>query len=94
MKSRFGEKKMNLMKKQYFCVNGGFLNFLFFVWKAYLASIINKNPKILTKRTPVATTVPFGMNIIVEALVYQGIPLDLRFWPEQSCHLSGALLPQ
>ena len=40
----------------------GFLNFWgCFLWKAYsLASINDKNPNILTKRPPVATTVPSG----------------------------------
>ena len=40
--------------------------------------------KFLTKRPDVATSVPSGMNTVIEALVYRGIPLDLRYRPEQS----------
>ena len=58
-----------------------------------LASIIKKNPNILTKRPPVATAVPSGMNPVIGALVYCGIPSDLLSRPKQSHHLSGALLP-
>ena len=39
-----------------------------------LESIINKKPKFLTKRLPVDTTVPSGMNTVIVALVYQNIP--------------------
>ena len=55
---------------------------------------INKHLKILTKRTPVATTVPSGTQRHPWALVYRGIPSDLRSRPEQSHHLLGALLPR
>ena len=51
-----------------------------------LASIIDKNSKILTT-PPIASTNPSGMNAIIGALVYRGIPFDLRFRPEQSHHL-------
>ena len=37
---------------------------------------------------------PQAPSAIIEALVYRGIPLDLRARPEQSQHLSGALLPR
>ena len=79
-----------------------------FLWKAYqtlspcqnfplvsqqsVASINNKNPTILTKRLPVATTVPSGTQRHHWALVYWGIPLNLRSRPQQSHHLPGALL--
>ena len=72
------------------------------LWKAYqtcrhartfqlvsqqsLASINNKNPTILTKRPPVVTTVPLGTQRHHWALVYRGIPSDLRSRPEQSHH--------
>ena len=36
-----------------------------------------KEPKILTKRLPVVTTVLSGTNTITGALVYRGIPPDL-----------------
>ena len=57
-----------------------------------LASTINKVPKLLTKRLPVATTVPIRTNTVIGALVYWGIPSDLRSRPEQFYHLPGALL--
>ena len=40
-----------------------------------------------------AITIPSGMNTIIGALVYRGIPSDLRSRPKQSHHLPGALLP-
>ena len=48
---------------------------------------------MLSKRPPVATIVPSGMNIVIGALVYRGIPLDLWFRPRQSHHLPGDMLP-
>ena len=51
-----------------------------------LPSINNKNPNILTKRPPVATTVSSGTQRHHWALVYRGIPSDLRSRPEQSHH--------
>ena len=59
-----------------------------------LASINNKNPKVLTKRTHEATTVPQAPSAIIGALVYQGMHSDLRSRPEESPHLPGALLPR
>ena len=41
----------------------------------------------------VATTVTSGTNTVIGALVYQGMPSDLRSMPEQSHYLPGALLP-
>ena len=59
-----------------------------------LASIINKKTQILTKRPPVATTVPSNTNTVIGALVYRATPSDLRSRPKQSHHLSGALFPR
>ena len=53
-----------------------------------LANINNKNPKVLTER-PLSSQ---AHSAILGALVYQGIPSDLRSWHEQSHHLPGALL--
>ena len=50
-----------------------------------------KNPKILTKRFPVGTTVPSGKSPIIGPFVYRGIPSDPLSRPEKSHHLSGAL---
>ena len=57
-----------------------------------LASINNKNSTILTKRPPLATTGPCGTHHHHWALVYWGIPSDLRSRPDQIQHLSGSLL--
>ena len=59
---------------------------------ASLASIINEKPNILTKRPSAAITVPFGMNNVIGALAYRGIPLDQRSRRKQSHHVPGALL--
>ena len=56
-----------------------------------------KKPKIVTKRPPVATTGPSGMNSVIGALVYWGKHSDrgsdLRSRHEEPHHLPGALLP-
>ena len=54
--------------------------------------VLTKKNKIVTNQPPVATTVPSGA--ILRALIYRGIPSDLRSRPEQSHHLPGALLPR
>ena len=59
-----------------------------------LLTINNKGPNILTKRPPVATTVPSCTQRYPRALVYRGIPSDLSSRPEQPHHLPGALLPR
>ena len=53
-----------------------------------------KKPKILTKRLPAATTVTLGTNVIIGALVYQGMTSDQQSRPEQSHRPSGSLLSQ
>ena len=55
-----------------------------------LASIFNKNPKILTKRPPVANS---GTNTVIGAFAYWGIPSYLWSRPEQFHHLPESLLP-
>ena len=52
-----------------------------------------KKSKILTKRLPVATIVPAGTNTVIGALVYRGIPSDLRSRPEQSHIFLGLCSP-
>ena len=54
-----------------------------------LASITNTKSNILTKWPTVATNAPSGMNTIIGALVYWGIPSDLQSRPEQAHHLPG-----
>ena len=59
--------------------------------------LTTKNPKILTKRPPVAPqsrVSPQAPSAIIGALVYRGIPSYLRSRPEQSHHLPGSLLPR
>ena len=63
-------------------------------WASKACKSYQQKPKNLTKRSPVATTVTSGMNTVNGALVYRGIPSDLRFRPGQSNHLPGALLPR
>lgn len=48
---------------------GWFLKCLLFLWKAY-QTFWQKN---LSKRPPLATTVPFGTNTIIGALIYRDI---------------------
>ena len=52
-----------------------------------LASINNKNSKILTKRSPVSITVLSGTQRHRCGIDIPGIPSDLRSRPEQSHHL-------
>ena len=102
-------KRIKMMKFQYFCILcnfDGFLNLLVFLeslpncatmpelfnWSA--SKVLSTNPTILTKRPPVATTFPSGMNTIIGHWYTWGIPSDLRSRPEQSHHLPGALLPR
>ena len=84
------------------CIFDGFLNFwgCFFVESLRnpvaipeLASINNKNPTILTKRPPVAITVPSGTQRHPWALVYRGIPSDLRSRPSNSTTFLGLCSP-
>ena len=67
-------------------------DFLDLLW-CILASIINEHHTILTKRLHVATAVPSGTQRHHWALMYRGIPSDLKYSPQQSQHLPGALLP-
>ena len=89
------------MDLQYFCIFMYIWLLLKFVWVFFVESLPNmknKNSQILTKRSPVAITVPSGTQrhhwgIGIPAL-YRGIHSDLRSRPEQSHHLPGALLSQ
>ena len=59
---------------------------------AKLASIINKNPKF-KKMSACSHYCSLWHEHRQWALVYRGIPSDLRSSPEQSHHLPGVLLP-
>ena len=48
--------------------------------------------KKINKIASLATILPSGTNTMIGALVYPGIPSDLRSWHEQSSHLPGAQL--
>ena len=81
---------MKVMKLQYFSI----FTYIWWVLKllVFFVRRVDKKPNILTKRRPVATTVPSGTNNIIGALVYRIIPSDLRSRPEQSYHIPEALL--
>ena len=59
---------------------------------AKLASINNKNPNILTKRPPVATTVPSGIQRHHWGIGIPWYTFGSSIQTEQSHHLPGALL--
>ena len=54
--------------------------------------VLTKNSKNVKKRPPVAPLSPQSPNAFIGALVYRGIPSDLRPMPEQFHQLPDALI--
>ena len=80
------------MNLQYFCI------FIYIWWLLkffgcfFVKRINNKNPKILTKRPPVATTAPSGTQCHHWGIGIPGYTFGSSIQAEQSHHLPEALL--
>ena len=90
-------KRLDFMKKNenneitiflHLCIFVGFLNCCCFLW-----SNIRKQFQNFNKTAVFSNQCPSGTNTIIGALLYRGIPSDLRSRLEQSHHLPVALIP-
>ena len=70
----------------FLCKFDGFLNF----WVFFVET---NTPKIVTKRPPVASTVPWGTQRHHWSIGIAGVPSDLRSRPEQSTTFLGSSPP-